>query len=449
MSIRPHPTKGAGWWIIDYYPDGKKRDPVTKKCISKREMIPFQGTEADARAVELELRRKPVHAVPIAPKISDAIPEFLAYYKNNRQPSTVKDFIFAWDQLREVMGGLKFNHLTPSIIEQFKSKRLADGVKKRTINKQLSYLSALVKWAVKNNWCNPLSFKIEAFEKKYTRPPLPNVPPPDDIMKILDNAQTGIKCLAMLHFYAGLSKSDACKLKRSSIDLESGHIRLDRRRVEIANEELKSVLASVLAQKSDSDYLVINPQTGKPYGTFTWKEEDFGKEDDKKCILMLLYFAGLRKTEALQLRRDDIDLEHNMLRVIGKGNKERLVPIITADLKSELKKAVDRRSGTGFLFISPRTGRPYVNIRPIINRAAKQAGLDSKRVYAHLFRHSFGTHGAMAGVDPRAMQKIMGHASLSTTELYTHLAAEHARHESHKLATFLGKARSGDSSEPA
>lgn len=148
-----------------------------------------------------------------------------------------------------------------------------------------------------------------------------------------------------------------------------------------------------------------------------------------RLIFLLMADAGLRLTEALQLQRSHIEFDHGVIFVIGKGGKERIVPITTDRLQAELDV---RREGTGYLSVNPKTGKPYYNIRKALRKATKAAGID-KHVYHHLLRHSFGTNATAAHLDLSSLQAIMGHSSPNTTNMYQHLAGEYLRAQGRKL----------------
>jgi integrase/recombinase XerD len=146
-----------------------------------------------------------------------------------------------------------------------------------------------------------------------------------------------------------------------------------------------------------------------------------------RALLELLYAAGLRASEILTLRIEQLDLESGSARVIGKGNKERLVLLgkaaeeaIRRYLDTARPKLVRSKSG-GEVFLGNHGRRLTTShLWGIVKKAAKTAGLDS-RVYPHLLRHSFATHLLSGGADLRVIQELLGHASIGTTEIYTHV----------------------------
>jgi integrase/recombinase XerD len=150
-----------------------------------------------------------------------------------------------------------------------------------------------------------------------------------------------------------------------------------------------------------------------------------------RALLELLYASGLRISEALGLDRHDLSLDSGSVRVIGKGDRERLVPVgdvAIAVLRDYLADRVagDRPRG-GPVFLSSRGRRlGRMDGWRIIRRAASLAGLTG-HVTPHTLRHSFATHLLEGGADLRVVQELLGHASITTTQLYTHLTGERIR----------------------
>jgi integrase/recombinase XerD len=156
-----------------------------------------------------------------------------------------------------------------------------------------------------------------------------------------------------------------------------------------------------------------------------------GRRD--RAMLELLYATGLRVSELVTLRLNDVDLQTRMLVARGKGSKERVVPVgaPAADaLQAYLFGARDvllrgRRSKD--LFVTPRGGRmTRQGFAKLLARHARAAGI-RRRVSPHKLRHSFATHLLEGGADLRAVQAMLGHADVSTTQIYTHVDGTHVR----------------------
>jgi integrase/recombinase XerD len=157
-----------------------------------------------------------------------------------------------------------------------------------------------------------------------------------------------------------------------------------------------------------------------------------------RALLELLYAAGLRVSEAIGLDREDLSLDGAFVRVIGKGDKERMVPIgevsidhLRAWLDGPRESLIARHHVApirgGPLFLGDR-GRRLARQQAwaAVTSAAERAGLTG-RVSPHTLRHSFATHLLEGGADLRVVQELLGHASISTTQLYTHLTGERIR----------------------
>ena len=152
-----------------------------------------------------------------------------------------------------------------------------------------------------------------------------------------------------------------------------------------------------------------------------------------RALLEFTYATGARVSEVVGLRPQDLLYEDGLARIFGKGAKERIVPVgrralgAVALYAREIRPGLDKGKGRGILFLNAR-GAPLsrVGAWTIIRRAAKQAGL-TKRVTPHTLRHSFATHLLEGGADLRAVQEMLGHADLATTQLYTHVDREYLR----------------------
>jgi integrase/recombinase XerD len=152
-----------------------------------------------------------------------------------------------------------------------------------------------------------------------------------------------------------------------------------------------------------------------------------------RALVELLYGAGLRVSEAVGLTKADVDLDDRIVRAIGKGDKERAVPIGRPAVEA-LRRYLSR--GRPFLdarhrpelFLNARGGAlTRAGAFLILRRLAAKAGLEPERVHPHLLRHSFATHLLEGGADLRSVQEMLGHADLSTTELYTHVSDRRRR----------------------
>lgn len=151
------------------------------------------------------------------------------------------------------------------------------------------------------------------------------------------------------------------------------------------------------------------------------------------AMLELLYSSGLRVSELCDVRLEQLDLEAGFIRVTGKGSKTRIVPVGKPALSALGEYLTKERPGLvgplsgAEIFLSVR-GRKLTTprIRQLLNRYASHAGLE-KHVYPHLLRHSFATHLLAGGADLRVIQEMLGHADISTTQVYTHVESDRLR----------------------
>ena len=146
-----------------------------------------------------------------------------------------------------------------------------------------------------------------------------------------------------------------------------------------------------------------------------------------RAIVELLYASGLRISELANARLENLNSEERILRVTGKGNKTRLVPVgrkaceaIAAYVSAERPKFVKRRTGSEIFLSARGTKLTTVRIWQIVKERAQRSGLTTN-IYPHLLRHSFATHLLSNGADLRIIQEMLGHADISTTQIYTHV----------------------------
>lgn len=196
--------------------------------------------------------------------------------------------------------------------------------------------------------------------------------------------------------------------------------------------------------KSDPSALLEAPRIGRKLPEVLSVEEidklfsfiDLSKAEGprNKAMLEVLYSCGLRVSELVNLKLTNLFREDGFLRVIGKGDKERLIPISDRALKEIDNYLPDRHSlanidkdSQDILFLN-RRGRQLTRVMvfTIIKNLKQKAGIE-KNISPHTFRHSFATHLIEGGADLRAVQEMLGHESIVTTEIYTHLDREYLR----------------------
>lgn len=186
----------------------------------------------------------------------------------------------------------------------------------------------------------------------------------------------------------------------------------------LENPKLPQHLPEVLS-RDEVDKLLAQPDV----------RQKSGQRD--RCMLELLYAAGLRVSELCSLSVTDLDLQAGLIRIFGKGSRERLVP-----LHSSMQKMLSEYLSQWRPLFSPTAKQLFVNrsghtltrqyIWKSIKKYALQAGI-RRSISPHTFRHTFATHLLEGGADLRTVQMLLGHADISATEIYTHVQAERLR----------------------
>lgn len=161
--------------------------------------------------------------------------------------------------------------------------------------------------------------------------------------------------------------------------------------------------------------------------------------DDKlgirdKAVLEVLYACGTRVSELLNLKLSDLLFNEEVIRVFGKGSKERIIPIgssavkwVNVYLKSSRPLLMKKVKSENYLFLNNRGSRlSRMGIWKIVAKYVREAGIE-KDVHPHTFRHSFATHLLEGGADLRAVQEMLGHADISTTQIYTHIDRDYIK----------------------
>ncbi len=247
----------------------------------------------------------------------------------------------------------------------------------------------------------------------------------------------------------GFFNSEDSKKKINSINHEDfqnylthlNELKINARSQSRVISSMRSFFKYLMIEKiidNNPSELLENPKTGKKLPEFLTIDEidlmvsqiDRSKSDGERniAILEVLYGCGLRVTELIELKISEIYWKEGFIRIIGKGNKERLVPlgkIASKHLKIYLNEIrVHQKIDNQFIdyvFIN-KNGKKLsrVMIFKIIKKLTEKAGIQ-KNVSPHTLRHSFATHLVEGGADLRAVQEMLGHQSITTTEIYTHL----------------------------
>lgn len=195
---------------------------------------------------------------------------------------------------------------------------------------------------------------------------------------------------------------------------------------------------------ADPTELLENPKAGRKLPTVLSVDEidrlvgaiDLSKPEGERNRAMIetMYGSGLRVSELVNLKLTDIFFDTGFLKITGKGNKQRLVPLgsvsdklIRNYIKSVRSHVPVKKNCEDILFLNRRGSRlSRVMVFTVVRRLAQAAGI-KKKISPHILRHSFATHLIEGGADLRAVQEMLGHESITTTEIYTHLDREYLR----------------------
>ena len=152
-----------------------------------------------------------------------------------------------------------------------------------------------------------------------------------------------------------------------------------------------------------------------------------------RAIIEIMYATGVRVSELVSLDIDDVDLDENFVRCMGKGSKERIIPIHDEAVETVRKYLQGGRESLAgpaagrALFVSRKGGRLTRQALWLILKSRAQAAGIERKITPHTLRHSFATHLLIGGAQLRHVQELLGHASITTTQVYTHLTSEHVR----------------------
>ena len=182
---------------------------------------------------------------------------------------------------------------------------------------------------------------------------------------------------------------------------------------------------------------ITTPKIGRSLPAYLFKEHieklleapDLNSKNGLRdqVILELLYGSGLRVSELVGLNRSDVDLYSGLIRVRGKGKKERIVPLTTMAQNVLSLYLAKRDDNEEALILNYKNTRLTTrSVRRILNKLEKKAKLDL-HIYPHMLRHTFATHLLDGGADLRSVQELLGHKKLSSTQIYTHLTREKLR----------------------
>ena len=189
----------------------------------------------------------------------------------------------------------------------------------------------------------------------------------------------------------------------------------------ISSPKLAKNLPPVLSVR-EIDLILSKPDT----------DNKLGLRD--KAVLELLYACGTRVSELINIKISDLFFDDEVIRVFGKGSKERIIPIGSSAimwtnkyLKESRVLLMKKTKSENYLFLNNRgTKLSRMGVWKIVDRYVKETGLE-KEIHPHTFRHSFATHLLEGGADLRAVQEMLGHADISTTQIYTHIDRDYIK----------------------
>lgn len=295
---------------------------------------------------------------------------------------------------------------------------------------------------------------------------LPRVLSVDQVAQLLAQptimpAAEALRDALMFHLVldGGIRVAEVVALDQDDVDLESGHLHYgvsgDLGRTILLGAEARSALQDYVQTarptllgdvETDEPALFVNERGNRFTEAGFWvlvSKHAEAKRD--QAMLELLYATGMRASELVALNEQDVNTSVGYVRCLGKGQKERLIPIHQEAIETldtylqEGRPQLLNEAGTdeGALFLNNRGGRlTRQGLWLIIKRHARSIGIQD-RVTPHTLRHSFATHMLNNKAELRAVQKLLGHANITTTQIYTHLSREHIRKiydESHPRA---------------
>jgi len=324
------------------------------------------------------------------------------------------------------------------------SQRRQAGDSDATLSRRRAALGSFGRWLVKRGYLGDNPAKLLPRGKGLFRP-LPGVLSVEEAARLVEAPRQPLpleardRALKLMREKLGLSPEVLAKLVVGEVDTGYGLIRSRACRELRLPEPVRLALAGYLNFRENlpprSDRLFLNSRGG------ALRARDIGPAlagYEKGCalrardaaLLELLYGAGLRVSEAAGVKAGDFDLERGLVTVLGKGNKERLVPCGETAAAAiaeylELREALAPKAGQLFL---NRNGGPLTDrsVNRLVKQYAERADI-GRSVSPHVLRHSFATHLLEAGVDLRLIQEMLGHASLDTTAVYARVAVERWR----------------------
>jgi integrase/recombinase XerD len=258
MSVRPHPTKGSGWWYVDL---GYGKD---------RQRVPFEGSKAEAEQYEADRKRilRPARSSSCFDRVGALLDRYLESYAMEHQPSGTSKQRERVGLIRKQFGAMLLQDITAQEVERYKVWRL-QHVKHTTVNKELSVLAGLFRWSVDMGVLDDPPCKIRRFPPKLTKAPVPQVPSREMMERIIREIPLRVRSLFMLSFMVGLRPGEARGLRQEHWNIERATLAITgkgnkTRHIPVVNPAMAAELTA-RAQATKSGYLWESPWTKGPY----------------------------------------------------------------------------------------------------------------------------------------------------------------------------------------
>ena len=230
----------------------------------KAEYIPFHGSRDEGLVFERELRGI---ADRSDPDFAEFVPDFLVAYRNRCRPATLESMAISLRHLQAFFGGYRLRHITQALVERYKAHRLAAGVKKRTVNVELSALSSYVRWI---NEARGTAFHLpKLFTRRETRPALPQVLTPAELGALVENLSGDVRTIVEIMSWCGLRRNETLHLTAQDIDLGGGTIHVlgkggKWRQVPVVYPGLLATLAELCAARRSGPLFPSPVSPGQP-----------------------------------------------------------------------------------------------------------------------------------------------------------------------------------------
>jgi integrase/recombinase XerD len=332
MSVRQLPD---GRFLVDYYPEGRNGKHVKR-------ILPGVKTLEQALKMEKELsdRAKAIRGKSPAlknPTLTQIKKEILEHVKVNRAEETYKGYLKAYKHLEPLMGKVCLQDITQVLIDKYKKKRKKDGVSAKTINNELAILGAIINYAVDNNYCMPLQFKIKKLP--YVRK-LPNILSREEIKTLLDACELQYRAMFLCLYQTGMRFGEVSNLHWEDIDWHVGGIRVQKAkhwktRIIPMTPELREALGAIKKRKG----LVFPFKNNKPYHTV---RKALLRAAKKAQIERHLTVHMLRHSFATHLLEAETDLR-SIQALLGHSNIQ-TTQIYTHVAMPKLKKEIAKLS---------------------------------------------------------------------------------------------------------